>query len=120
MLNYIVLAVFTLLLVTGQIFFKYAALSLRNEPIGGAVATLASTPTFYVAVTIYGGATLMWVWVLSRVPLSQAYPWVALATAAVPAIAVLVFHERLHSVYWLGVVLVVLGVFLTQRAAQSP
>jgi len=119
MLNYVVLAVFAVLLVTGQIFFKYAALTLKNKPVGDVVSTLASTPTFYVAITIYGAATLLWVWVLSRVPLSQAYPWVALATAAVPAIAVLVFHERLYGSYWLGVALVVLGVFLTQRASQG-
>ena len=117
MLNYVALAGFTVLLVTGQIFFKYAAIGISKDPTRGVIATLSSTPSFYAAVAIYGGATLVWVWVLSRVPLSQAYPWVALATIAVPAIAVVMFQERLHGIYWLGVALVVLGVFLTQRAA---
>jgi multidrug transporter EmrE-like cation transporter len=119
MLNYFALIIFTGLLVTGQIFFKYAAAALQNKPIGVGFSALLSTPTFYAAVAIYGADTLLWVWILSRIPLSQAYPWVAIATVGVPAIAVILFHERLHGIYWLGVALVVLGVFLTQRAAQS-
>jgi drug/metabolite transporter (DMT)-like permease len=117
--NYVALAVFTTLLVAGQVFFKDAASAFKGNPVGQGLVALAFSPTFYVAITIYGAATLLWVWILSRIPLGQAYPWVALATAAVPGIAVLLFHERLSSSYWLGVGLVVLGVYLTQRGTQG-
>jgi drug/metabolite transporter (DMT)-like permease len=119
MLNYVALGVFAAMLAAGQVFFKYAASSLKNKPVVDGFLELAQTPTFYAAVALYGAATLLWVWILSRVPLSQAYPWVALAMSAVPILAVVVFHERFDSSYWLGVGLVVLGVFLTQRASQG-
>ena len=120
MLNYLALLIFVVLLATGQIFFKYSAAALRDRPIAEGFVTLLSTPTFYAAVAIYGAGTLLWVWILSRIPLSQAYPWVAIATAGIPALAVVLFHERVHGgIYWLGVGLVVAGVLLTQRAAQS-
>jgi len=119
MSNYVLLGVFTTLLVAGQVFFKYAASAFVNKSVGQGLSALAFSPMFYAAVSIYAGATLLWIWILSRVPLAQAYPWVALATVAVPGIAVLLFNERLQSGYWLGVGLVVLGVYLTQRGAQG-
>jgi drug/metabolite transporter (DMT)-like permease len=117
MSNYIALGIFAAVLATGQVFFKYAAAAFKNKSVTEGLFTLAQTPTFYVAVTLYAAATLLWVWILSRVPLSQAYPWVALATSTVPVLAVFLFNERFDSSYWIGVGLVVLGVFLTQRAS---
>ena len=119
MLNYVALGIFVVVLAAGQVFFKFAASALKNKPVTEGFIALAQTSTFYVAVTLYGAATLLWVWILSRVPLSQAYPWVALAMSAVPILAVFVFDERINSTYWLGIGLVVIGVFLTQRASQA-
>ena len=97
MLNYVALGVFAAMLAAGQVFFKYAASSMTNKPVADGFLELAQTPTFYAAVALYGAATLLWVWILSRVPLSQAYQWVALAMSAVPIRAVVVFHERFDS-----------------------
>ena len=119
MLNYVALGIFALVLAAGQVFFKYSASALKGRPVTDGFIELAQSPAFYAGVTLYGAATLLWVWILSRVPLSQAYPWVALAMSAVPILAVIFFHERFDSSYWLGVGLVVLGVFITQRASQG-
>jgi drug/metabolite transporter (DMT)-like permease len=119
MLNYVALGIFASVLAAGQVFFKFSASALKDKPVAEGFVELAQTPTFYAGVTLYGAATLLWVWILSRVPLSQAYPWVALAMSAVPILAVVVFDERFDSSYWLGMGFVVLGVFLTQRASQG-
>jgi len=119
MLNYVALGIFASVLAGGQVFFKYSASAFKGRPVADGFLELAQTPAFYAGVTLYGVATLLWVWILSRVPLSQAYPWVALAMSAVPILAVALFHERFDSSYWLGVGLVVLGVFITQRASQG-
>lgn len=119
MLNYVALGIFAAALAAGQVLFKYAANALKNKTVAEGFLELAQTPTFYAAVTLYGAATLLWIWILSRVPLSQAYPWVALAMSAVPILAVVIFHERFATSYWFGVGLVILGVFITQRASQG-
>jgi len=119
MLNYVALGFFAIVLSAGQVFFKYSASALHGRSLVDGFIELARTPAFYAAVTLYGSATLLWVWILSRVPLSQAYPWVAVAMAAVPIIAIVLFDERFKAIYWLGVAFVVLGVFLTQQASND-
>jgi len=119
MVNYAALGFFTLVLTAGQIFFKLAASAFIGKPLAVGVLELARAPSFYAGSSLYGAATLLWVWILSRVPLSQAYPWVAIATAAVPLLATQLFDERVKPSYWLGVAFVVLGVLLTQRASLS-
>jgi drug/metabolite transporter (DMT)-like permease len=119
MLNYAALVFFTLVLTSGQVFFKLAAPAFIGKPLALGVLELARTPAFYAGITLYGAATLLWVWILSRVPLSQAYPWVAIATVAVPLLASQMFDERVNASYWLGVAFVVLGVVLTQRASPG-
>jgi drug/metabolite transporter (DMT)-like permease len=81
---------------------------------------IARMPVLYAALGLYAAATLVWIWVLSRVPLSQAYPWVAISVGAVPLLAWLVFHERLTSGYWIGLGFIVVGVFLTQYPPPNP
>ena len=119
MWNYLALLVFVTILVAGQVLFKSAATALKDKPLVEGFWRLAQTPVFYGAVTLYAAATLLWIWILSRVPLSQAYPWVALAMALVPVFGVFVFNERFATSYWLGIALVVVGVFLTQRAQSG-
>ena len=117
--NILWLATFSTMLAAGQLLFKQASLAMRGRPLAEGFLAVARVPAFYGAIALYATATLLWIWILSRVPLSQAYPWVALAMAAVPVLASLVFHERIDPVYWIGIVLVVGGVFLTQAGSQS-
>lgn len=51
---------------------------------------LATLPAFHASLALYGVATLLWVFALSRVPLSQAYPWMAATTVLVPLLACMV------------------------------
>ena len=78
MKNILGLASVTLMLAVGQALFKQVAMSIRGMPISEALLVILRQPLFYVSLLIYGLATLLWIWILSRVPLSQAYPWVAL------------------------------------------
>jgi multidrug transporter EmrE-like cation transporter len=56
------------------------------------------------ALLLYGGSTILWVWILSRLPLRQAYPWVALGSIFVPLGVRLWFGEIVKPVFWLGAV----------------
>lgn len=115
MINTIALLGFTLLLAAGQLLFKKVGLELRG---GGALSDGAlrvlKQPTLYAALTLYGVATLLWIWILSRVPLSRAYPYVALGVAFVPLASMMMFGERVRPVFWVGVALIGIGIMVTQ------
>ncbi len=116
----VALALFTSMLAMGQGLFKRAGLAIRGHDAAGAAAALLTLPTFYAALALYGGATILWIWILSRVPLSQAYPWVAVGTVIVPLIGVVAFGERVSPVFWLGTALIVGGIWLTQLGVVAP
>lgn len=107
---------FSAMLATGQTLFKLAALNMRQ---GTAVESLLSLPTlasFWASLALYGCATLLWIWLLQSIPLSRAYPFVALGFVIVPVMAALFFGERLTFTYGIGTVLIVAGVMVTSRA----
>jgi drug/metabolite transporter (DMT)-like permease len=113
------LAVFTVMLACGQVMFKRVGLSLQGHSGLEAILLVIREPLLYAALALYGFATLLWIWILSRVTLSQAYPWVSIGMVIVPLLGWLVFGERVTAPFWLGVVFIVVGVGLTQYAAGS-
>lgn len=110
-----VLVLFSVLLASGQVAFKFAAIDIkaRVEAIGGLWA-YASLPLF-AALVIYAGATALWVWILTDTPLSRAYPFALLGAIFVPAASVVLFGESLTWSYPVGLLLVCLGVYLCVR-----
>jgi drug/metabolite transporter (DMT)-like permease len=117
LLDTLSLAVFTMMLAIGQVYFKSVGLILQGHSGIDAVALALRAPSLYFALILYGGATLLWIWILSRVSLSQAYPWVAVGMIVVPLLGWFVFDERVAPIFWLGVAFIVVGVGLTQYAA---
>lgn len=106
------LSAFVLILVVGQVLFKKVGLAVRGLPPVDALIVVAYDPVLYVALALYGFATLLWIWILSRVPLSQAYPCVAFGTAIVPLLGWYLFGERIAPVFWLGVAFIMVGILL--------
>lgn len=119
MTNVLSLMLVTAMLAAGQLLFKQAGLAIRGRPIADGLLTLAAMPAFYMALAIYGVATLVWIWILSRVPLMQAYPWVAAGTVIVPLIGWGVFGERVEPIFWIGIALIMVGLSLTQLAGRG-
>jgi drug/metabolite transporter (DMT)-like permease len=114
------LAVFTMMLAAGQVLFKRVGLSVRGLPLAEGLLALLSQPLLYAALTLYGASTLLWIWILSRVPLTRAYPWVALGAFIVPMLGWWLFGERPTPIFWFGVALIASGVLLTQLGSPSP
>jgi drug/metabolite transporter (DMT)-like permease len=117
--NLVGLALFTVMLAAGQLLFKTAGLAIRGLPPRDALLALAYVPAFYAAIALYAVSTFLWVWLLSRVTLMQAYPWVSAGMIIVPLLGALLFGERVKAIYWLGAALIVAGIILTQYAAGS-
>jgi multidrug transporter EmrE-like cation transporter len=119
MINYISLLIFTATLAVGQVLFKKAALAMQQQGVVDGLFLVFRRPTIYAALVLYGLATLLWVWILSRVPLAQAYPWVAGGVVLVPLLGWAVFGERLNIMFWVGAALVCCGIIVTQYALQN-
>lgn len=100
------------ILAAGQLLFRKAALSTPPLATVDGLFRLIRNPVFLVALFLYGVATLLWVGVLQRVPLSRAYPFMALGFAVVPAAAILSGGEPLSLRLISGLVFVIVGLLI--------
>ena len=107
------LSVFAIMIAAGQILFKRAADS--GPPMRQLADVAALAGNFYVwgALVIYGGATVYWIYLLQQMPLTRAYPFAALSFILVPALAWLVFGDVITPRYMIGVVLIVVGLYVS-------
>ena len=117
--NLIGLSIFTLSLAAGQVLFKYVSMEIKGEPMPAGFLTLLYQPAFYGALITYAFSTLLWIWILTRVPLSRAYPWSAAGMIIVPLLSYKLFEEKMGGLYWLGAALVVAGLIITQISNRS-
>jgi multidrug transporter EmrE-like cation transporter len=99
--------------------FKQVGLMVRGRPIVDSVLYLLSSCTLYVVLSINAISTFLWIWILSRVPLTRAYPWVAIGMAIVPSLGRYAFGERVEPLYWLGISLILAGIIVTQYSSGS-
>ncbi len=94
----------------GQVLFKLSGQRLAAYP-GGGFQQLVLDPVFISAMTLYAGATFLWVYVLKSVPLSYAYSFMAVTYLLVPLFAVLWLGETLSLRYFIGLGLILAGLF---------
>lgn len=80
------------------------------------IAQVASRWQVWVGFGLYGLSAAAWIFALSRVPLSVAYPFLGLTYVGVAAVAQTLLDERLTPAQWLGIVLVVFGVVVVALA----
>jgi multidrug transporter EmrE-like cation transporter len=114
LVNVVSMLIFLACLSAGQLLFKFAASHLTAGTVPYA---LFFDPIFYLALALYGGSTVLWIWILTRMQLSIAYPWVASTMIIVPLFAYWVFGESLSPRFWMGCSLIVAGILLINVGA---
>lgn len=97
-----------LMISVGQVLFKLTSARAGAADAAGVIATLLD-PYLLAAFAIYGLGTIVWVYVLKSVPLTVAYPFMAMTFCAVPLLAWGFLGEPLSLKYMLGTVLIVGG-----------
>ena len=105
------LALTPILFSAGQVLFKIAGLRHNARP-GRSILGILTDPYLLLALAIYGVGTLVWVYVLSKMPLRQAYPAMAVTYLLVPLASLGIFGETITWSYWIGAGLVILGVLV--------
>lgn len=103
-------AVTPLMIAAGQILFKLAG--TRLEERGLSFVRVLIDPYLVTGVAIYGVATIVWVYVLRYLTLSQAYPFMAMSMVLVPLASAMFFAEVLTLRYWLGAALIIFGMLV--------
>ncbi len=99
-------------LAVGQILFKVSATALSES---GTFLSIKPAAILFVAMCLYGVTSVAWVWVLQKVELGRVYPLMALAFVLVPIGSHLVFGERFQTQYFIGVALIVAGIFIAVK-----
>lgn len=96
------------MLACGQVLFKLASAQLSfSRP-----ASLLSG-TLVVALVVYGAATVLWLAVLARAPLSIVFPFYGLSFLLVPAFAWWLLHEPIRPQTLIGGAVILLGVIIS-------
>lgn len=101
-----------------QVSFKFGMSSdsvreaIAGRGLSRILLAVTLSPGVMAGLTLYGFGTLAWLSVLSRTPLSLAYPFVGFSFIITAALGFLLFHEALGPARLIGTALVVVGVVL--------
>ena len=98
---------------SGQILFRLAAERIDSARL---LPSLVTNTWLWVALAVYGLATLLWIHVLRSAPLNRVYPLFALAFVVVPLLEHWVWQQPLRWQSWVGGMVIALGVALSVGA----
>jgi multidrug transporter EmrE-like cation transporter len=112
----VVLVLFAVALAAvGQVMLKHGmqvATSRAAATRGSLVISAATSAWVLLGLVVFAVSAVAWLAVLSRVPLSLAYPFNALGYLGILTASILVLHERASLLTWAGSVLVVTGLVI--------
>lgn len=111
-------SVFAIALPIGQLMFKWAA--IYNARLEGALPLrLIRNWPLLGAFAWYGVTALFWFYILTRVPLSNAYGFSILGSALVPLMAWVIFKEPASWKFAVGYGLMLAGFLVILQAKPS-
>jgi len=115
------LAVAILFAVVSQLLFKSGVGSvgqvvLTRNTLLVEIWKLATSPYIVVGMALYSIGFLAWLGAMSRFGLSYVYPFTGMNYVLVLLFSWIVFNEPLSPIRWLGVAVIILGVFISSRA----
>lgn len=110
---YILLVINVIIITGGQLFFKRSADFINANPNLHFPMNYIANPWFYAAISLYMISTFVWTQVLTKLPLSVAYPIVSFAYILTVLGAFFFFHEKITHLGILGVFLIMTGISLT-------
>lgn len=82
-----------------------------NDPVSLFLKVFGN-PWIIVAIPLYGAGFLIWLVVLSKLNLSYAYSFLALAYVLVPLFSWWLFGEEVPLLRWVGIVVICFGLML--------
>lgn len=99
-----------ILLSGGQVLVKIALQHMPKVEMTWGFIWSQVTNWWWLACGIsFGGATVLWAYILKRYPFSLAYPMSSMAYIFGMIAAMTIFHEQVSTSAWVGICLIMLG-----------
>jgi drug/metabolite transporter (DMT)-like permease len=117
LLVYGLIAVNIILLVTGQLLFKIGLHRIGAVTLHNLYLAFLS-PLVVLGLCLYVIATACWFAILSRAELSVVYPLQSLSYVLGLVASVFILHEVVPPIRWIGVCVILVGVFLVSYQAK--
>jgi drug/metabolite transporter (DMT)-like permease len=107
-----------------QIFMKKGLLTTGISSIGSANLIefgfrSLSSPYLWLGLSIYIISFFLWIVVLARIELSIALPVSSVCYVLTPLFAVMFLHEKVSAVRWLGIFLIVAGIYFVSESKRK-
>jgi multidrug transporter EmrE-like cation transporter len=80
---------------------------------------IASQFLVWAGLVIFAFSAVLWLFALSRADLSFAYPFAALGYVIIVIASIVFLGEHVQPVTWVGVVLIVIGIFVIAQGAPK-
>ena len=114
-MKYILLCLVNVVLATSsQLLFRYGVRDKNFTSVGDVVLALF-IPYVFLGVSLLVASTILWLYIVSRIPISQAYPIMALVHPAVLLFGRFLMNEDVTFIRWVGITVIFVGVVLTVK-----
>jgi len=109
---------------TAHIFLKkgmmtHAINAIKSDGIIGLIWTVGTNPWVMGGMFLHVSALVVWLWALSKVDISFAYPFLALGYVLVMAMAWFWLGEELNPMKVLGMGIIIVGILVLARAGGA-
>ncbi|MDP9137893.1 MAG: EamA family transporter [Pseudomonadota bacterium] len=109
----IILAVVPLVIAVGQILFKLVSTGQAEvRSVSGSLVYIADW-RLWLALILYGSATFAWLAAIRKIPINQAYMFMALSYVYLPVISWAVLGERFSLAQAAGLALILAGLYFS-------
>lgn len=120
--NFIFIISSVLLNALAQILLKagmkqFGNIDLKNNIINTSIS-IALNPYIITGFISYGISILLWLWVLSKVDVSLAYPFQALGYIVVTILAWLIFQENISFTRIIALIFITIGLIILAFSAR--
>ncbi|TNJ33848.1 EamA family transporter [Arenimonas terrae] len=119
-MSYVFIALTIVLTVYGQLVLKWQASKRPDATLAGmnpeAMLSLLLNPWVISGFAAAFAASLCWMAAIGKMPLSKAYPFMALSFPTVGVLAVWLFNEQFNTPKIIGTALILAGVVVLSRA----
>ena len=97
---------------------NFSNIDLKNNVIQTFIS-IALNPYIICCFMSYGISILFWLWVLSKVDVSYAYPFQALGYIVVTILAWLIFQENINLTRIIALIFITLGLIILALSARA-
>lgn len=104
------------MLPVGQLLWKIGLNQLGSGLTFRDVPLVLTSPSILGGFVVFGLSTLVYLFVLSRLQLSFVYPLFSLSYVVGVLLAYFVLHERITTMHWVSIGVIVVGVALLVQA----